>query len=82
MHQAKEGRGHASWEDIVDTSIKLLEDYIKKEQRKTDCSEQKNTNNTRINRKQLENKNVKKNNYIDISGDKRAKSLTGELGHG
>ena len=47
----KEGeRGLASIKDSVNTSIRQLEDYIKKEQRKANYSDRNNTNNTRINR--------------------------------
>ena len=39
-----------SIQDSVDASIRRLEDYLKKEQRKTNYSNQNDTNNTRINR--------------------------------
>ena len=37
----KGGRRLASIEDSVDASIRVIEDYTKKEQRKTNCSDQK-----------------------------------------
>ena len=39
-----EGRGPGTSEDCVDTSIRHLDDYIKKELRKTDYGDQKQHN--------------------------------------
>ena len=64
----KGGRELASIEDSVDTSIQRLDDDIKK-QRKTDYSDQK-----LYRQHKNQQKNGKKNNCMEISSDKQAKS--------
>ena len=72
------GRGLASVEDSVDTSIRRLEDYTKKNKERLITAIRNNTNNIST-EQQPENKNKKKNNCMDISSDKQAKSHTGSL---
>ena len=50
------GKGFASFEDSVDTSISRLEDYMKKSKEIFVTSTRNNTNNTRINRKLISRK--------------------------
>ena len=58
-------------QDSVDASIQRLEEHIKKLQRKT----RNNIDNTGINRTKITRKQSgKKNNCMDISSDKQAKS--------
>ena len=71
----EERRLLTSSEDSVDTSIRRLEDYIKK----TNCSDQKQH---KQHNDQQNNKNGKKNYYMDISSDKQVKCLTRRLKHG
>ena len=65
------GRGVNSIEESVDASTQQLTDYIRKT---------KNTNYSDLkqhNQHNKKTKNEKKNNYMDISSDKQAKSHTG-----
>ena len=77
------GRGLASIHDRVDTSIRLLEDCIKK-QRKLITATRNSTHYIKIKKtqQQRENKNGKKNNCMDMSSDKQAKSHTRKLRRG
>ena len=60
------GRGHASIEDSVDTSIQRLEDYIEKDGRGLiTANNNDNTIDNRI-KKNLGNKNGKKNNSLGV----------------
>ena len=64
------GRGLASIEDNVDTSIQRLEDYIAKHERGLITAIRNNTDNTIDNRMpKLENKNGKKNNSMGVLND-------------
>ena len=76
------GRGLASIQDSVNTSIRGLEDYIKKSWEKLITATRHNTNNTRIKRTTITIKNWKKNNCMDISSNKQSKILIRGLGHG
>ena len=51
VSRKKEGRGFASMEDSVNTSIQWLQDYIGQPRRKTDYSHRNNPDNTSTNRK-------------------------------
>ena len=63
------GRGLASIEDSIDTSIQRLEDYIEKHGRGLITAIRNNTINTIDNRQKLENKNGKKNNSMCVLND-------------
>ena len=65
------GRGLASIEDSVDTSIQWLEDYIEKHEGGLITAIRNNTDNTIDNRmtKNLGNKNGKKNNSMGVLND-------------
>ena len=64
------GRGLASIENSVDTSIKLIDDYKEKPRGKLITATRNNTDDARIIRtKNPENKNGKKNNTMGILSD-------------
>ena len=65
------GRGLASIEDSVDTSIQRLEDYIEKHERGLITAIRKIIDNTIDNRikKKLGNKNGKENNSMGVLND-------------
>ena len=66
------GRGHVSSGDRVDTSIRRIEDFMKREERKTNYC---NINNSMIYRAAITRKQKLKNSIcIDISSDKQPKS--------
>ena len=62
------GRGLASIEDSVDTSIQRLEDYIEKHERGLITAIRNNTDNT-IDDKNQETKNGKENNSMGVLND-------------
>ena len=77
----KEGRrGLAIIEDSVDKSIRRLEDYIKKSKERLITETRNNINSTGINRTITWKQ--KKNNCMDITSDKQAKSLTRKFRYG
>ena len=81
LSRFEEGRRLASVEDRFDTTIRCLEDYKKKRAKLTDNSYPKSNTQGPIERQQLENKSENKNNCMDISSDKEAKSFTKRIGH-
>ena len=63
------GRGLASIEDSVDTSIQRLEDYIEKHEKRMITSIWNNANKTLDNRMTITRKQKGKNNFIGILND-------------
>ena len=77
------GRGPTIIQDSIEASIQRLDDYIKKRGGTLITPTRKNTDSTSINRINNEKtKNRKKNNSMDISSDKQAKSYTRKFGRG
>ena len=77
VSRKKRGRGLASIEDGVDASIRRLEDYIKKREKRLITSTGNNTENTRINRTEITRK--QKREEKQLSG--RFKQLTSDVLH-
>ena len=68
----RRGRGLASMEDSVNTSMRRLEDYIRMNKENLITAIRNNANSTRISeRQEPENKNGKKNKCSDISNGKQ-----------
>ena len=80
----KEGRrGLVNIEDSVNARTGQLEDCIKKSKERLITPTRNNLNNTRINTRTItRKKKLGKNNCMDISSDKQAKSHTRRPGHG
>ena len=77
------GRGLASTEDSVDTSIQWLEDYIEKRRGRLVIATRNNTDNTRNNRTTITRKQKwEENNSMDVLSDKQATSYTRKRGRG
>ena len=78
----EEGRGSASIKNSIDTSIRRLEYYKKKQKRLIEAT-RNNSNNRRINRITITRKQkCEEKQLLDISSDKQAKSHTRRPGHG
>ena len=71
----------ASIEDSVDASIRLLEDYIKKSKGKVIIVVSNSSNNIKTKITKLGNKNLKKNNSVDISSVKLTRCHKIRAGH-
>ena len=63
------GRGFASIEDSVLSSIQRLEDYMEKRGGRLITATRKNTGDSSINRMTITRKNGKKNNPMDVLSD-------------
>ena len=68
------GKGLASIEDSVDTSIRRLEDYIKMNQERLMTASRNNADNTRIDRTITRKLKLEEKQFMDISSDKYGKS--------
>ena len=73
----------AVYEDSVDTSIRRLEDYVKRSKKnKFQWPGTTQTTQGSTEQQWVENKNGKKNEYMDISCDEQVKSHARKLDHG
>ena len=69
VSRKEEGRGLPSIEDIVDASIRRLEDNIEKRGGRENTATRNNMDNTTISRTEITNKSEKKNNSMDVLSD-------------
>ena len=69
VSRKEEGRGLASIEGSIDTSIQWLEDYIEKHEEGLSTAIRNDTDNTVAKKMTITRENGKKNNYIGILND-------------
>ena len=69
VSRKEEGRGFTKIENYVNASVQGLVEYIKKSKERLITTASNSNGNIKSNRKQqkLENRNRKKNNFIDMS---------------